>query len=231
MKKIGIIVAMDSEYRLLLQALRGTNDAQADTLRGTNDTQIEMARGQVGKCQVAIIKSGIGKVNAALQTARLIAGFLPDAIINTGVAGGCGPDIHPLDVVVGKECCYHDVWCGEPNQKGQVQGLPARYEGYATLLEQAVELGAKPALICTGDIFASKEDVQRIQQNFPDCRAVDMESAAIAHTCYLHQIPFLSLRVISDNADGEDNASQYEDFWSRAPQATFSLLHELLTRV
>jgi adenosylhomocysteine nucleosidase len=177
---------------------------------------------------ILIAKSGIGKVNAALCAQALIQEFQPDVIINTGVAGGCGPDIRPLDVVVAKECCYHDVWCGEPNQKGQIQDLPARFIADEAWLGKALSCGAKPVLICSGDIFAGKDDVKRIKADFPTCQAVDMESAAIAQVCYLNQVPFLSVRVISDNADGEDNASQYADFWNLAPQTSFSFLQKLL---
>lgn len=204
MRKIAIIVAMDKERELLMQSF-------------SQDSNILIA------------KSGIGKVNAALCAQALIQEFQPDVIINTGVAGGCGADIRPLDVVVAKECCYHDVWCGEPNQKGQIQDLPARFVADEAWLGKALSCGAKPVLICSGDIFAGKDDVKRIKADFPACQAVDMESAAIAQVCHLNQVPFLSVRVISDNADGEDNAAQYADFWNLAPQTSFSFLQKLLS--
>jgi adenosylhomocysteine nucleosidase len=204
MQKIAIIVAMDKERELLMQSFSQNEN-------------------------IIVAKSGIGKVNAALCAQALIQEFQPDVIINTGVAGGCGPDIRPLDVVVAKECCYHDVWCGEPNQKGQIQDLPARFVADEAWLGKALSCGAKPVLICSGDIFAGKDDVKRIKADFPTCQAVDMESAAIAQVCYLNKVPFLSVRVISDNADGEDNAAQYADFWNLAPQTSFSFLQKLLS--
>ena len=132
-------------------------------------------------------------------------------------------------MVAGKVCVYHDVWCLEPNAWGQVEGLPARFEADKTLLDKAVALGARPVLICTGDIFATKPDVERIRTHFPEVEAVDMESAAIAQVCYLKKVPFLSLRVISDNADAESNTGAYLDFWDRAPQATFRIVRALIT--
>ncbi|MBQ1937785.1 MAG: 5'-methylthioadenosine/S-adenosylhomocysteine nucleosidase, partial [Bacteroidales bacterium] len=119
MQKIAIIVAMDKECELLMQSFSQNEN-------------------------ILIAKSGIGKVNAALCAQALIQEFQPDVIINTGVAGGCGPDIRPLDVVVAKECCYHDVWCGEPNQKGQIQDLPARFVADEAWLGKALSCGAKP---------------------------------------------------------------------------------------
>ena len=103
--KIGIIVAMDKE----LQQLRPLFPED----------------------QVILQKSGIGKVNAAIQTVEMIRQYKPDCIISTGCAGGNGDDINVQDVVVSTQLAYHDVYCGEAighSVYGQVQGLPARYD-------------------------------------------------------------------------------------------------------
>lgn len=216
MKKIALIAALEKERVLIEQALG----------EGRREGGCFVSRH--GDLEVIVASSGIAKVNAAVCTTELIGLFHPDAVINSGVAGGCGPDVKPLDVVAGKVCAYHDVWCLEPNAWGQVEGLPARFEADRTLLDKAVALGARPVLICTGDIFATKPDVERIRVHFPEVEAVDMESAAIAQVCHLKNVPFLSLRVISDNADADSNTGQYLDFWDRAPQATFRLVRSLI---
>lgn len=223
MKKIALIVALDTERDALLAVLEGLQEECAA------DGQVFYV-GRLGGASVEVIvaQSGIGKVNAAMCAASLIDRFHPDAVINTGVAGGCGPRVRPLDVVVARQCVYHDVWCGEPNLYGQVQGCPLYFPAAPQLLDRAVALGARPVLICTGDIFAQKDDVARILQKFPECEAVDMESASFAQVCYRRNIPFLSLRVISDSADGEENFGQYENFWEMAPRATFRVVRSLL---
>jgi adenosylhomocysteine nucleosidase len=62
-----------------------------------------------------------------------------------------------MDVVVSRQVVYHDVWCGEGNMYGQIQGLPARFEGNATLFDCAMSLDTPTAihggLICSGDKF------------------------------------------------------------------------------
>ena len=59
-----------------------------------------------------------------------------------------------------------------------------------------------------------------------------MESAAIAHVCHLRDIPFLSIRVMSDTpGDNDNNISQYENFWSDAPAHTFALLKSILSEI
>lgn len=180
--------------------------------------------------------SGIGKVNAALGAAELIERFHPDCIINTGVAGGLGADVHMGDVVVGAQCVYHDVWCGEGNEPGQVQGLPARYDADPELLAAASELpsGLKVhrGLICTGDRFIEKlEEDMAILHMFPEALACDMESAAIAQACHLKGVPFMSVRIVSDCvADGGHELS-YKDFWANVSEVSFGIVRELIEKI
>ena len=203
--KIGIIVAMDKE----LQQLRPLFPED----------------------QVILQKSGIGKVNAAIQTVEMIRQFHPDCIISTGCAGG--NDINVQDVVVSTQLAYHDVYCGEAighSVYGQVQGLPPRFDADPSLLEKALSLslpkGVKvhPGLIVTGDWFVDTKDKMReIVGHFPEAKAVDMESCAIAQTCYINKVPFISFRVISDIPLRDTDASMYHDFWNTIAQNSFQV--------
>lgn len=205
--KIGIIVAMDKE----LQQLRPLFPED----------------------QVILQKSGIGKVNAAIQTVEMIRQFHPDCIISTGCAGGNGADINVQDVVVSTQLAYHDVYCGEAighSVYGQVQGLPPRFDADPSLLEKALSLslpkGVKvhPGLIVTGDWFVDTKDKMReIVGHFPEAKAVDMESCAIAQTCYINKVPFISFRVISDIPLRDTDASMYHDFWNTIAQNSFQV--------
>ena len=93
--------------------------------------------------------------------------------------------------------------------------------------------GVVHGLICSGDRFiASPAEVERIRSIYPDVAAVDMESAAIAHVCYLRNVPFISLRVMSDTpGDNDNNIAQYENFWQDAPAHTFTLLKSILSEL
>ena len=218
--KIGIIVAMDKELEQLRQVFAGS--------------------------QVFVRKCGIGKVNAALGAQQLINEEHPDVIVSSGCAGGNGDEVNIQDVVVSTELCYHDVYCGkaidDTTVYGQVQGLPARFKADPLLLSKALELTANgqssivndqssmvnvkilPGLIVTGDWFVdSKEKMREIVGIFPEARAVDMESCAIAQTCYLNKVPFISFRVISDIPLRDTDASQYHDFWSTIAQNSFQV--------
>lgn len=180
--------------------------------------------------------SGIGKVNAAVGAAELIARHQPDCIINTGVAGGLGADVHMGDVVVGARCAYHDVWCGEGNEPGQVQGLPASFGADPMLLACASSLSDSAkvhcGLICTGDRFIETiEEDRKILELFPEALACDMESAAIAQVCYLKHVPFMCFRIVSDCvADGGHDVT-YGDFWNNVSDRSFALVEELIKKI
>jgi len=180
---------------------------------------------------VLVQKCGIGKVNAALGAQKMINEFHPDVIISSGCAGGNGDDINVQDIVVSSELCYHDVYCGkaidDTTVYGQVQGLPARYQADPELLRKAISLPTSnirlhPGLIVTGDWFVdSKDKMREIIGHFPEAKAVDMESCAIAQTCYINNVKFISFRVVSDIPLRDTDASQYHDFWNTVAENSF----------
>lgn len=87
-------------------------------------------------------------------------------------------------------------------------------------------------LICSGDKFVSSaEELKFIRSHFPEVKAVDMESASIAQTCMLCNVPFNILRIVSDTPGEGENISQYKNFWKEAPEKTFSLLKEIITNL
>lgn len=107
------------------------------------DQEYEMARKVLannGKHEIIPVHCGWGKINSAVNAYKLITEHHPDCIISTGCAGGIAKDVHLLDVVVAAEVAYHDCWYGEPNEYGQVQGFPARFQAHPALLAAAHSL-------------------------------------------------------------------------------------------
>jgi adenosylhomocysteine nucleosidase len=204
--KIGVIVAMDKELHQLQSLFTDGS--------------------------VMVQKCGIGKVNAALGAQQMINEFHPDVIVSSGCAGGNGDDIQVQDVVASAELAYHDVYCGtaidDTTVYGQVQGLPVRYEPAPWLLQKALQLDGDvkvhAGLIVTGDWFVdSKEKMREIIGHFPEAKAVDMESCAIAQTCYINKVDFISFRVVSDIPLRDTDASQYHDFWDTIAANSFQI--------
>ena len=167
----------------------------------------------------------------AMGTLTMVNHFQPQCVINTGVAGGAGKLVRVMDIVVAAQVAYHDVWCGPESPWGRVQGLPLYYDAAPSLLQLVPKQDdIHVGLICSGDQFVDDIDkVNDIKASFPQALAVDMESAAIAQVCYVRQVPFMSMRVISDSPGAShDNTQQYNDFWQDAPQHTFSVLQQML---
>ena len=219
-------MAMRKELDLLLPLL---NDSEESRMAG-----FEFHRGKMGKHDVMVMQCGIGKVNAAMGTLTLINAFLPDFVINSGVAGGADSTVSVMDIVVGARVAYHDVWCGPESELGQVQGLPLYFEGAERLLQLLPDQdNLHKGLICSGDQFIdTMESVTRIKNNFPEALAVDMESGAIAQVCYLCKVPFLALRVISDSPGAShDNTRQYLDFWTDAPRESFTIVKDMIKKL
>lgn len=230
---IGIISAMQSEHRQLADRLLEKKEEKYG--------RMTFVTGRIGDNEVALAQSGIGKVNAALGAVALVEAFHPEALVSTGVAGGIDAVLQVTDVVASTRLAYHDVWCGDGNAYGQIQGLPLYFEADERLLQAALRLNeggnlqsrVHGGLICTGDQFISNRDeLQAIKGRFPEALAVDMESAAIAQTCYLYGVPFLSFRIISDTPGAhEENFVQYLDFWQtmadRSFQTTWVFLNSL----
>ena len=151
--KLGIITAMSEEHAQIAALLEQREDVLVDGRTYTT--------GKLAHHEIVLMQCGIGKVNAAVGATQLIARFAPEAIINSGCAGGIDAKLGVMDVVVGAETTYHDVWCGEGHLYGQVQGLPARFAGAEPLLavaremveDASIQTKIHTGLICTGDKF------------------------------------------------------------------------------
>ena len=209
--KTGIIFAMDKEYSQLQKVFGERND-------------------------IVLQKCGIGKVNSAIGTVEMINEHHPDLIISSGCAGGADTELNVMDVVVARECAYHDAYCGDNCEYGQIMGMPARYKAPEELIEKALALNNEEAttkiidgLTVSGEWFVdSKEKMQYILGKFPDAKAVDMESCSIAQTCYRYNVPFVSFRVISDVPMKDTKASQYFDFWDKLAENSFEITRKFI---
>ena len=185
---------------------------------------------------IVLQKCGIGKVNSAIGTVEMINEHHRDLIISSGCAGGADTELNVMDVVVARECAYHDAYCGDNCEYGQIMGMPARYKAPEELIEKALALNNEEAttkiidgLTVSGEWFVdSKEKMQYILGKFPDAKAVDMESCSIAQTCYRYNVPFVSFRVISDVPMKDTKASQYFDFWDKLAENSFEITRKFI---
>ena len=55
-----------------------------------------------------------------------------------------------------------------------------------------------------------------------------MESAAIAQTCHIYGVPFVSFRIISDTPGVDKHIEQYENFWGEMANRSFGVTRRFL---
>ncbi len=225
---IGIIGAMKEELDIILKEVKELEEVK---LRIRT-----FYTGTISGKKVVIVLAGIGKVNAGITTSLLIENFDVDSVINIGVAGGQKGVSHK-DVVISKEVLYHDVDVTYYNDKhhGQIPGSEPLFYADKILLEKTklimenLDIKYKIGKIASGDQFVHRLDtVKEINAIYNDIYAIEMEAAAIAHTCTLYNIPFIIYRSISDVID---NDKQYLDFYKFLDEAAHNatlVLKELI---
>ncbi|PSN06974.1 5'-methylthioadenosine/S-adenosylhomocysteine nucleosidase [Siccibacter turicensis] len=226
--KAGIIGAMEEEVTLLRDKIE---NRQTITVAG-----LEMYTGTLNGTDVALLKSGIGKVSAAMGAALLLEHCKPDLIINTGSAGGLAPGLNVGDIVVSDETRYHDADVTAFGYEiGQMAGCPAAFVADEKLVSAAeacirqLDLHAVRGLIVSGDAFINgAEGLAKIRHNFPQAVAVEMEATAIAHVCHNFGVPFVVVRAISDVADQTSHLS-FDEFLAVAAKQS-SLMVETLVQ-
>lgn len=228
--KIGIIAAMDEEVTVLRDKIE---TRQTISLGGS-----EIYTGQLNGVEVALLKSGIGKVSAAMGTTLLLERCKPDVVINTGSAGGLSPTLKVGDIVVSDEARYHDAdVTAFGYEYGQMAGCPAAFKADEKLVAAAegcineLKLNAVRGLIVSGDAFINgAEGLAKIRQNFPQAVAVEMEATAIAHVCHNFSIPFVVVRAISDVADQESHLS-FDEFLVVAAKQSSLMVETLVQKL
>ena len=227
--KIGIIGAMEMEVETLKEQL---SDPVKETV-----ARMEFCEGTLKGVPVVVVRSGVGKVNAAMCTQILADRFGVDAVINTGVAGSLDARINIGDIVISTDAVHHDVDAtlfgyapGEVPQLG-ITAFPAD-EALAQAAERACrkaapEISVFRGRVTSGDQFiVSREKKDQIRETFGGM-CTEMEGASIAQAAWLNQVPFIIVRAISDKAD-ESAQVEYPVFEEQAARHCAGMIGELM---
>ncbi|HZK57131.1 MAG TPA: 5'-methylthioadenosine/adenosylhomocysteine nucleosidase [Clostridia bacterium] len=204
MNKTGIIGAMDEEICIL------RNEMEVREIKTV--ANMDFYTGTIKDKEIVLVRCGIGKVNAAICTQILISVFGIKTVINIGVAGAIKDTLDISDIVISTDVQQHDFdVTGFGYKLGEIPGMgKSIFPASEILIENAMDASKKVLFdnkaikgrIVSGDIFVNDINLkQELLKNFNGC-CTEMEGAAIGHTCYVNNIPFVVIRAISDKADG-----------------------------
>ena len=200
---IGIIGAMDEEIHEILSGAR--------ILKTETRASMEFNVGVLSGKDIVIVRSGIGKVNAAVCTQILADEYHVDCVINTGIAGSLKSNIDIADIVLSSDVLHHDVDAtGFGYELGQIPRMEVKAfkadDALIKLAEKCIkqiftDTGVHVGRVVSGDQFVSDNEKKKFIVNNFDGLCTEMEGAAIGQAAYLNKIPFLIIRAISDKAD------------------------------
>ncbi len=226
--KIGILCTGDTEAEPFID--------MTQECRITEKAMLRFYQGTISGVQTVTLFSGVCKVNAAIAAQILIDTFGCTAVINAGTAGGMTEELGIFDIVISAETAYHDVaediltdfhpWMDSIYFKADDRLL-------AAAKETAEELGQRYRAVfgrmLTGETFIEDDGREAIRRKYaPLC--VDMETAAVAHVCYVNRIPFISVRSITDTPDRRGKA-QFEQNCEKASRISAEFVRAMLGKI
>lgn len=229
MKKIGIIGAMEQEVIRIKDKMQN--------VRVTTIASMDFYEGYLDETPLVVVRSGIGKVNAAICTQILADRYGIDLVINTGVAGSLRSEIDIADIVLSTDALQHDMDAtGFGYQIGEIPQMDRSvFEAEKDLIDLAEKackrvlpsIGVHKGRVVSGDQFISDSKKKEWLVKTFNGYCTEMEGAAIAQAAYLNNIPFLIIRAISDKADHSAEMA-YSEFEAIAIDNTVKLLTELV---
>lgn len=196
-RKIGILCASDEELAPFLSMMKEHG------IKETKKAMLTFCEGKIKGADAIALYSGVCKVNSAVAAELLIEKFGTEAVISAGTAGGMSENIRIFDTVIAEKCVYHDVaedilteyhpWLSENAFFADAELIASARE-VAKTSKNPIFFGTT----VTGEQFITDDGREEINRKFAPL-SVDMESTAAAHVCYVNDIPFLSVRTVTDD--------------------------------
>lgn len=224
--KIGILCAGDGEAAPVL--------ARMTDIRPSDRIKLRFYEGKLDGCDVVTLFSGVCKVNAAIATQVLIDGYGCEAVINCGTCGGIDEGVDIFHTVIATKSFYYDVnednftdfhpWLSEPAFPSDSGLIEAARDAEKSRKVANLHFG----LVVSGERFIVQNERQTIVDKFHPL-AVDMETAAAAHTCYVNNIPFLAVRTVTDTGK-RAGLSEFEANCDRASDIAAEVTRMVISR-
>ncbi len=229
---IGLLGAMAEEVSLFKENM------QVEETK--TYARMEYLKGKLHDQEVVLLQSGIGKVNATIGTQILIDRFDIDQVIFTGLAGALVPHLARGDIVVSNYVVQYDFdLTAFGRRHGELPDVGRMIEADPRLTKLACyafddafkDVPGAPQLvvgtIASGDRFVSdKRKIDWLQREF-GAVATEMEGAAVGYTCHVNDIPFVTLRTISDSA-GSGATEEFDQYLRTASNNSYKIVSSIL---
>ena len=193
--------------------------------------------GNINSKECVLVESGVGKVNASRTTQILIDKYEIEHVINVGSAATANEELQIGDIVIGETLVQHDFdITAFGHKKGYISNVGENVESNKELIEKFKEAinkinnndyKIKIGTIASGDIFCTEKSMKEKIHSIFNADAIEMEGAAIAQVCYLDKIPFIIVRSISDNPNGENNVT-FEEYLELASKRCAEILKNVI---
>ena len=228
---IGIICAMEFEGQKIKSSMQ--------EIKIQKISSINFYSGELHGMSCVVAAGGVGKVNAAVCAQTMILKYRPGFILNIGVAGGLLEDMQVCDVVISRaavQCDVDTTALGDP--KGFISTIEVTYLPCSRRLADLIlkDAALKDASMHYGTLASSDQfiaDKNKLKQVKADFGAIacDMETASIAHVCYMNNVEFLSIRAISDNINRENSHLDYEKFKAKSAEKVYMIIKDLFANL
>ena len=226
--KVGIICAVDREAAPFISFIEDYEISEKAMLK--------FYSGKIGDIPVVTLFCGVCKTNAAIATQILIDTYGCNIIINAGTAGGMDTKIKLLDTVISTESSYWDISEGilmEYHPKLESVYFKADKD-LLDLVKQIVVKNVSEGKIhfgrmITGEAFIEDKYRDEINAHFSPL-SVDMETASIAHVCYVNKIPYISIRTITDTAE-HSGKQEFDLNCGKASQISANIVTAILNEM
>lgn len=209
---IAIIAAMDAEIN---EIIKFTEVKETKEIAG-----ITLHFGKIGKEDIVLCKSGVGKGMASMATTIVCLETKPKRIINIGTAGGLLQEENPLDIVISDKVVQADF---DTSPLDGPEGVGLVFESDEQARKACIESAKRCGLtyhvgtIATQDLFMSREeDYAKLLKNFPDSICSEMEAGAVAQVASSFGIPYVIVRSLSDIVHKEGNQMDFMEYVSIA---------------
>ncbi len=223
---IGIIGAMQIEVDAITKLM---DSVEVIEVSGTKFYQ-----GTLANKEVIIMLSGVGKVNAAMNTTKLLLTYPIDYIINIGTAGGLLTTQKVLDIVVSEKVTQHDF---DTSLIDGPSGIGLSYDADTNLLATALKvLSDESATVYTGEIvtgdqfIAAPTQLDKIKALFPDAICSEMEAGSVGQVCHAFNKPFIVLRSLSDVAYNDDSHLDFLEYAKAASERSARFVENFILK-